>query len=212
MCPGVLNPCVESFGRAMPWPCPLTCRVAAAPAVPRRRARVVTGHNPSVGSDGSCDGKYRTFRCAACEWNNSSLAPDWNVQPGDVSCHFNSTSTGAATCGRCRPGDAAPVGPARHDRPDRHQIRLRHRAVRRLHGVSRRPAAALVLAAGVGGRRGADHDHRRHRGHGSRSGADGLGRARRAAMRLLPIRPGDERGRAADARSRSRPTATSISR
>jgi len=43
----------------------------------------------------------------------------------------------------------AAVGAARHRRPDGHEIRLRHRAVRRLHGAYRRQAGALrVLTVG----------------------------------------------------------------
>ena len=46
---------------------------------------------------------------------------------------------------RCR--HAAAVGPARRAQAHRHQVRLRHRAVRRLHGAPRRPAAPLVRDA-----------------------------------------------------------------
>ena len=41
-------------------------------------------------------------------------------------------------------GHAAPVGAPRRARDDRHQVRLRHRPVRRLHRASRRRADALV--------------------------------------------------------------------
>ncbi len=40
------------------------------------------------------------------------------------------------------------VGVAGERRPDRHQIRLRHRAMRRLHGAHRRRRDALLLDAG----------------------------------------------------------------
>ena len=45
---------------------------------------------------------------------------------------------------RRRPGHAAALGAARPARRHRHQVRLRHRAVRRLHGAPRRPAGALL--------------------------------------------------------------------
>ena len=47
----------------------------------------------------------------------------------------------------------------------------------------------------VGGKRG--HDDRRRLRPGGRSRAEGLGRTRRAAVRLLPVGPGDERDGAA---------------
>ncbi len=50
---------------------------------------------------------------------------------------------------------AAALGPARRARPDGHQVRLRHGAVRRLHRPRRRRARAVVRAAGRRGRRSA---------------------------------------------------------
>ncbi len=50
------------------------------------------------------------------------------------------------------PRTPAALGAARHDRPDRHQIRLRHRPVRRLHGAYRRRRDALLPGAGQLGR------------------------------------------------------------
>ena len=50
-------------------------------------------------------------------------------------------------------GDAAALGAAQRDRPDRHQIWLRHRPMRRLHGADGRQAGALLLAAGLRRRR-----------------------------------------------------------
>ena len=54
---------------------------------------------------------------------------------------------------------------ARRAGPDRHQGRLRHRRLRRLHRDDRRPAGLLVPGAGGRGRGPADRDHR---GHGRR--------------------------------------------
>ena len=54
-----------------------------------------------------------------------------------------SRSTAPRT-GRCRRRHAAAVGPARRARHDRHQVRLRHGAVRRLHRASRRRGGALL--------------------------------------------------------------------
>ena len=44
----------------------------------------------------------------------------------------------------------------------RHEVRLRHRAVWRLHRAHRRPGDALVRDAALGGRGQARHDDRRH--------------------------------------------------
>ena len=76
-----------------------------------------------------------------------------------------------------------------------------------LDGKPLRSCALPVSALGDGEITTIEGDRRQ----GSRGGAAGLDRARRSAMRLLPVRPGDERGGAAARRSRSRPTATSIS-
>ena len=67
-----------------------------------------------------------------------------------------STSTASAQR-RGRSRHAAALGLARQARHDRHQVRLRHGAVRRLHRAPRRRAGALVLDAGLG--RGGQEDH-----------------------------------------------------
>ncbi len=51
-----------------------------------------------------------------------------------------------------------------------------------------------------------DRHHRRAVAERLAPGAEGLGYGRRAAMRLLPVRPDHGRGRAARRRSRGRPT------
>src|SRR6266852_1968411 len=90
---------------------------------------------------------------------------------------------------RCRPQHPALVGVAGADRPHRHQIRLRHRAMRRLHRAHGRGRDAILLGAGQRRRRQADpHDRRDCAGRRAAQGAEGLDRARRAAMRLLPER------------------------
>src|SRR5258708_1995041 len=93
-----------------------------------------------------------------------------------------------------RSGHARPLGSARPPQHDRHQIRLRHGVVRRLHGARERPARAILLHAPL--RRGRQEDHH-HRGHRPDQGRQGLavrvGRERRAAVRLLPVGPDHER-------------------
>ena len=55
-------------------------------------------------------------------------------------------------------------------------------------------AAAVLLAAGIGARQRRDHDHRRIKRPRGRSGPQRLDRARRSAVRLLPVRTDHERG------------------
>src|SRR5689334_18483906 len=96
-----------------------------------------------------------------------------------------------------RGGDAAPVGDPRADRSHRHQVRLRNCAVRSVLGAHQRPGAAVVFCPAFG--RSGERQDRHHRGPVGRriaSGAEGMGRARCAAMRLLPVRP-DHGGRGA---------------
>ena len=96
------------------------------------------------------------------------------------------------------PDDAAAVGLARSCRPDRHQVRLRHRAVWRMHRASRRRGGALLRVAGGGRRRAESHDDRSGRQHArGPEGATGMARTRRRAMRLLPVGAGDVGGFAA---------------
>ena len=56
---------------------------------------------------------------------------------------------GAERAARRRSGDAAALGAARRARPDRHEVRLRPGAVRRVHGAPRRPGGARVRDAGA---------------------------------------------------------------
>src|SRR5204862_142910 len=70
----------------------------------------------------------------------------------------------------------------------------RHGAVRRVHRPHRRPADAKLRDARLGGGRKEHHDDRSDRRNPGRQGGAGrLGRGERAAVRLLPVGPGDER-------------------
>src|SRR5690348_6289555 len=106
--------------------------------------------------------------------------------------------------GRCRSGDSASLGFARRPRPNRNEIWLRHRRVRRLHGPSRWCRYALVSRAGLACWRSEDRDDRRNRARSDRTHrAERMGRQRRRAVRLLPERTSHERGRAAEVESAS---------
>ncbi len=61
------------------------------------------------------------------------------------------------------PEDATAVGAARFAGPGRHQVRLRHGAVRRLHGAGRWRADSRLLDTGVE-RGGQEHHHHRRTG------------------------------------------------
>ena len=84
------------------------------------------------------------------------------------------------------------------------RVRLRHRAVRGVHGASQRPSRALVLPSGQSRRRRHDHHDRRAVGRWDAPGAAGVERARRAAMRLLSVR--DDHGRRGAAPAYAGPT------
>src|SRR5262245_39387514 len=91
------------------------------------------------------------------------------------------------------------MGHPRADRADRHQIRLRRCPMRRLLGAHQRRGATLLRDPRR--RREGDRPDRHHRGPRGQqlaSGAEGLGRGRRAAMRLLPVRPDHGGGGAAE--------------
>jgi len=86
-------------------------------------------------------------------------------------------------------GHATALGSPRRARPDRHQIRLRHCAMRRLHGAYRRQAGAFLHAAG--GPRCVIAPSTTIEGIGaSPVGAKvqkGLARSRSDPVRLLPV-------------------------
>ena len=104
------------------------------------------------------------------------------------------------------------VGAARRARPDRHQVRLRPGALRRLHGAPQRPGRALLRDARSprGGRERGD-DRGAVAGRQSPA-AEGLGRTRRAPVRLLPGRAADDRVGAPQRSIRGPPTSRSTSR
>ena len=86
-------------------------------------------------------------------------------------------------------GHAAALGPARPARPDRNEVRLRHGAVRRVHGPRRRGGRAA--RASCRSPRSRDTRSRRSRASapaGAPPGAAGVDRGRRRAVRLLPAR------------------------
>src|SRR5512146_1553561 len=97
-----------------------------------------------------------------------------------VSLHDGIRRERRASSRRRGPGHAAAVGAARPARADRGQVRLRDRRLRRMPGADRRP-----------------------RRTGPASAAAGLDRAPGAAVRLLPVRHADGRGRAAGAQPAS---------
>src|SRR5882672_5710613 len=105
--------------------------------------------------------------------------------------------------GRCRPGDAAPLRAARQPRPQRRQVRLRARPVRRLRGDGGRRGDLLLPHADLAAREAQD-PHRRGLGQRGEAGADAA-RVRRGAgraVRLLHPRNHDARAGAARARCR----------
>src|SRR5207244_284566 len=91
------------------------------------------------------------------------------------------------------PLHAAPLGAARPARAHRHQVRLRHRPVRRLHRPpGRRRDTHLRAARGRRRRQTGDYDRRPLQEPRARRAAR-VDRGRRAAVRLLPV--GADHGR-----------------
>src|SRR2546425_8788418 len=96
--------------------------------------------------------------------------------------------------GRRRARNAAALGAARRARPEGPQVRLRHRAVRSVHGACERRAGALVLLPRFRGGGETRPDPGRPRaGRQASPGAAGLDRAPGAAVRLLPGRADPDR-------------------
>src|SRR5258706_11142452 len=89
----------------------------------------------------------------------------------------------------CRAGYAVALGSSRHSGHDRHQVRLRQGALRRLYRASERSGRALLSDLRRFRRRPEGNDDRRP--WRKSQGAEGLDRAGRTAMRLLPARPDD---------------------
>ncbi len=100
-----------------------------------------------------------------------------------------------AARGGCRTRHVSALGDPRTGGAYRHQVRPRRGAVRRLFGTFQRRGVALLFPAGSGGLAGRqDRHHRGSLAEAVASGAEGLGGARCAAMRLLPVRPDQGRG------------------
>ena len=102
--------------------------------------------------------------------------------------------------------DAAAVGAARRACTARQQVRLRHRAVRRLHGADRRQAGVFLRARGGDGR-GPQHHHHRRAFERRRAASAAAGVPRRAGrpVRLLPVRHPDFGGGAAGQECQAEP-------
>src|SRR3984893_16799127 len=91
---------------------------------------------------------------------------------------------------RRRRRHAAPLGVARRARHDRHEVRLRHGALRRLHRACRRGRHPFLRHSHREHRHLRDHDDRGdRRDGGGRQDPEGLARPRGRAVRLLPVGP-----------------------
>src|SRR6266852_3951349 len=101
--------------------------------------------------------------------------------------HFHSERQ--APIRRSQPGHAATLGASRHSEHDRHEIRLRHGALRRLHRAYQRRSYALLHHRDFQRRRQESHHHRRTFRRRQPSRAASLDGRRRSAVRLLPVRP-----------------------
>src|SRR6185312_2592388 len=98
---------------------------------------------------------------------------------------------------RRRRGYAPALGHPRRRRTQRHEVRLRHRPVRGVHGARARARGQVVPDAGRHRRRRRHHDARGPLGRRHASGAGRVAADRRAAVRLLPGGTDDVRRRAA---------------
>src|SRR5712671_6034986 len=82
------------------------------------------------------------------------------------------------------------MGVARRARHDRHEVRLRHGALRRLHRASRRCRHPFLCHSSRQHRRIRDHNNRGHRrDSGRRQDSEGVARPGGRSMRLLPVGP-----------------------
>src|SRR5882672_370311 len=87
-------------------------------------------------------------------------------------------------------GHAPALGLTRPARHERHEVRLRRRALWRLHRALRWDSQAGLRDAGRRRRRPCHHHHRGHRQNASRQeGSAGLARSGGRAVRLLPVGP-----------------------
>ena len=110
------------------------------------------------------------------------------------------TVNGSRESQRGRAAAAARPLPARDAGPHRHQRRLRHQPVRRLHRAHRRPGGEVLhRARRPGRRRERDHDRRAGQGRQAPSPAGGVLGEARPAVRLLHARDDPDRLRPPEA-------------
>ena len=95
------------------------------------------------------------------------------------------------------PADAAAVGDPRSGRTHRHEIQLRHRAMRCVHAARRWTAGPILQRPRGHGHRQAGHDDRGPLARRQPSHSDRLEGARRSTVRLLPVRHDHEHARPA---------------
>ena len=106
---------------------------------------------------------------------------------------------------------AAALGVARRARDDRHEVRLWHSAMRRLHRAYRRQSRPVVSPCDRYDRRQSRyHDRGRWRDAGRRESAAGVARPGSYSMRLLPVGPDHVGGGAAREQSAARSIPTSM--
>lgn len=156
--------------------------------------------NLSLGRQAGRSGRF-TLICSRCRRKARVLRGLIRlhlVTPLDTGdTHGSNESQWRGRFGRRQARDPFALGHPRKTQPHRRQIRLRHCAVRCLHGAPERQPGALMLAAPVGSRR----QRRDHRGrpdeNAHRPGtASRLGQSPCAAMRLLPVGSAHDRGHA----------------
>src|SRR5258708_16335568 len=95
------------------------------------------------------------------------------------------------------------MGASRSPRDDRHQVWLRHGAMRGVHGACRRRRDAFLCAAPRRRQGQVHYDHRRAFFGSHPCSAKSLARDRRASMRLLPVRTNHVRGGASQDESQT---------
>src|SRR5262245_21488688 len=109
------------------------------------------------------------------------------VSPGDNHGHHDQGERRRSDRRRRRRHPSL-VGVARRARHDRHQVRLRHGTLRRLHRAHRRRRHPFLCYPDRQHRQLRDHDDRGHRRDGGgRQDPEGLARPRGRSMRLLPV-------------------------
>src|SRR5712675_2457482 len=119
--------------------------------------------------------------------------PNPREQPRGSYGHHNQSQR-RQSHNRCRRRHAAPLGVARRARLDRHEVRLRHGALRRLHGACRRRRHPFLHHSCRQRRHLGDHyDRGNRRDSRRRENPEGLARPGGRSMRVLPVGPGHVR-------------------